>query len=100
MKTKTKPPETKHRCTDALVERTNALKGADVGLRLLSKPEVLAITGTSFPTLWQWMRAGKFPRAHIHGGRSMWLSTEIDDYLAGLKVRPLKGDAPSESEAA
>jgi predicted DNA-binding transcriptional regulator AlpA len=42
------------------------------------------------------MRDGRFPRARIHGGRSMWLSTEID-WLAGLKVRPLKGDAPSEA---
>jgi predicted DNA-binding transcriptional regulator AlpA len=92
----TKSKKTKSKRTSALVERTAALKDADVGLRLLSKPEVLAITGTSYPTLWQMMRDGRFPRARIHGGRSMWLSTEID-WLAGLKVRPLKGDAPSEA---
>ena len=93
----TKSKRTSSKRTSALVERAAALKDTDIGLRLLSKPEVLAITGTSFPTLWQWMRAGKFPRARIHGGRSMWLSTEIDEYLARLKVRPLKGDAPSEA---
>jgi predicted DNA-binding transcriptional regulator AlpA len=93
-KTKTKTNKSKRR-TDALVERTNALKSADVGLRLLSKPEVLAITGTSFPTLWQWMRDGKFPRARIVGGRSMWFSQDIETWLADLKVRPWKGDASS-----
>jgi prophage regulatory protein len=61
--------------------------------RLLSKPEVMTITGLSYPTLWAWMRAGKFPRSRIVGGKSMWLSSEIDAWLAGLPVRPLKGDA-------
>ena len=89
-----KPPN--HR-TNVFVEKAQALKAANVlAVRLLSKPEVMAITGTSYPTIWQWMRDGKFPRSRIHGGRSMWLSTEIHDYLAGLPLRPLKGDAPSE----
>jgi prophage regulatory protein len=61
--------------------------------RLVSKSEVLAITGLSFPTIWAWMRAGKFPRSRIVGGKSMWLSSEIEAWLAGLPVRPLKGDA-------
>jgi predicted DNA-binding transcriptional regulator AlpA len=38
------------------------------------------------------MRAGTFPRARIVGGRSMWRSDEIDQGLAGLPVRRLKGD--------
>jgi predicted DNA-binding transcriptional regulator AlpA len=88
-KTKSK----QHRSTSALVERTNALKGADLDVRLLSKPEILAITNASFPTVWQWMRDGNFPRSRIVNGRSMWLSTEINEWLAGLKLRPLKGDA-------
>jgi hypothetical protein len=48
----------------ALVERATAFKD-EVGLRLLSKPEVLSITGASFPTIWIWMRDGKFPRSRI-----------------------------------
>jgi predicted DNA-binding transcriptional regulator AlpA len=102
---KTKPATAKakaagnsrQRRTAALLERTNALKDADLEVRLLSKPEVLAITGTSYPTLWQMMREGKFPRARIHGGRSMWRSDEIDKWLAGLPLRPLKGDMPVEA---
>jgi predicted DNA-binding transcriptional regulator AlpA len=65
--------------------------------RLLSKYEVMTISGASFPTLWQWMRDGRFPRSRIVGGKSMWLSTEIDAWLAGLPVRPLKGDLPPEA---
>jgi prophage regulatory protein len=61
-------------------------------VRLLSKSEVLALTGVSYPTIWSWMRAGKFPRSRIVGGKSMWLSTEIDAWVAGLPRRPLKGD--------
>jgi predicted DNA-binding transcriptional regulator AlpA len=64
-----------------------------LAVRLLSKYEVMTITGLSYPTLWAWMRAGKFPRSRIVGGKSMWLSTEIDAWLTGLKQRPLKGDA-------
>ena len=64
--------------------------------RLLSKYEVMTITGMSYPTLWAWMRDGRFPRSRIVGGKSMWLSTEIEEWLAGLPVRPLKGDAPDE----
>jgi predicted DNA-binding transcriptional regulator AlpA len=61
-------------------------------VRLLDKAEVLEITRVSFPTIWKWMRAGTFPRARIVGGKSMWLSSEIDAWLAALEVRPLKGD--------
>jgi predicted DNA-binding transcriptional regulator AlpA len=84
--------------TTALVERTNAFKD-DGGPRLLSKPEIMSIVGASFPTIWQWMRAGTFPRSRIVGGRSMWRSDEIDQWLANLKIRPLKGDQSS-TEAA
>jgi predicted DNA-binding transcriptional regulator AlpA len=59
---------------------------------LLSRHEILGVVGCSYPTLWAWMRAGKFPRSRIVGGKSMWLSTEIAEWLANLPVRPLKGD--------
>jgi hypothetical protein len=46
----------------------------------------------AYPTVWAWMRAGTFPRSRIVGGKSMWLSTEVDAWLAELPVRRLKGD--------
>jgi predicted DNA-binding transcriptional regulator AlpA len=71
------------------------------GVRLLSKAEVLQIVGVSFPTIWAWMRAGKFPRARVIGGgnnsKSKWRSDEIEAWLAGLPVRALKGDSTAEA---
>jgi predicted DNA-binding transcriptional regulator AlpA len=65
-------------------------------VRLLDKSDILSITHVSFPTVWSWMRAGMFPRSRVVGGKSMWLSSEIDTWLANLKVRPLKGDSEVE----
>jgi predicted DNA-binding transcriptional regulator AlpA len=63
-------------------------------LRLLTKPEVLLIAGgVSYPTIWSWMRAGRFPRSRVVGGKSMWRSDEVQLWLDALPVRPLKGDA-------
>jgi predicted DNA-binding transcriptional regulator AlpA len=59
---------------------------------LLDKAQVCAIANVSFPTVWAWMRAGQFPRSRVVGGKSMWLSTEIEDWLTSLPVRKLKGD--------
>jgi predicted DNA-binding transcriptional regulator AlpA len=61
---------------------------------MLRKSEVLRIAGdVSFPTIWQWMRDGKFPRSRVVGGQSMWLSSEIDEWLSNLPIRRIKGDA-------
>ena|SRR6516164_2645442 len=70
---------------------------ARLGTRLLSKREVLAIVGVSYPTLWSMMRANTFPRSRVVGGKSMWLSTDIEAWLATLPVRKLKGDEPTEA---
>src|SRR5262249_48492326 len=69
-------------------------------VRLLDKTEVCRIANVTFPTVWQWMRDGKFPRSRVVGGKSMWLSSEVEDWLASLPLRPLKGDKTSVSEAA
>jgi predicted DNA-binding transcriptional regulator AlpA len=68
-------------------------------IRLLDKAEVLRITGVSFPTLWSWMRAGKFPRARVSAGggsksKSVWRSDEVELWINNLAVRPLKDDPP------
>jgi predicted DNA-binding transcriptional regulator AlpA len=61
---------------------------------LLDKAKILTITGASYPTVWAWMRDGKFPRSRVVGGKSMWVSTEIVAWMAKLPVRRLKGDKP------
>jgi predicted DNA-binding transcriptional regulator AlpA len=60
--------------------------------RLLDKAEICAIANVTFPTVWAWMRAGTFPRGRIVGGKSMWLSSEVDAWVTTLPVRRLKGD--------
>jgi predicted DNA-binding transcriptional regulator AlpA len=67
-------------------------------VRLLSKHEICAITNVTFPVVWKWMRQGTFPRSRIVGGKSMWLSDEVEQWLRNLPVRPLKGDALVESD--
>jgi predicted DNA-binding transcriptional regulator AlpA len=78
-------------------EQTAASLPALRDLQLLSRQEIMALTGLSYPTIWAWTREGRFPRACIVGGKSMWRATEIDAWLAGLKRRELKpiGDASS-----
>jgi predicted DNA-binding transcriptional regulator AlpA len=71
-------------------------------VRLLGKPEILQITGVTFPTVWAWMRRNQFPRCYVIGrgsnSKSVWRSDEVDQWLAGLSLRPLKGDAPSDQK--
>jgi predicted DNA-binding transcriptional regulator AlpA len=62
-------------------------------VRLLSKPEVLDRVGVSYPTLWAWMRAGRFPRSRELGGKVCWIASEVNAWLASLPQTRLKGDA-------
>ena len=97
---KLKPPQVDPaKKVAALKARVEALK-ARLPDRLLSKAEVLAIANCTYPTLWDWMCKGKFPRSRIVAGRSMWRSDEVDQWLAGLPVRPLKGDTAEQGDAA
>ena len=62
--------------------------------RLIFKPELLDRIGVSYPTIWTWMREGRFPRAKVVGGKSAWFRSEIDSWVSSLPVRRLKGDPP------
>jgi predicted DNA-binding transcriptional regulator AlpA len=64
------------------------------GKRLLSKAEVLERVGVSYPTLWAWMRAGKFPRGVFVGAKGGWFEDELDAWFANLPRQRLKGDEP------
>jgi prophage regulatory protein len=60
--------------------------------RFISKQEVLARVSVSYPTIWQWMRDGKFPRSRELGGRVVWLESEVEEWMANVPLRRLKGD--------
>ena len=65
--------------------------------KLIYRSEILEITGVSYPTLWEWMRNGKFPRSIEVGGGVAWRQSEIEEWLANLPRRRLKGDAADSS---
>jgi len=60
--------------------------------RLLSKAEVVERVGLTYPTIWKWMRGGKFPRARELGGKIAWLESDVERWINGLPVTKLKGD--------
>jgi predicted DNA-binding transcriptional regulator AlpA len=62
------------------------------GARLLSKGDVLDKVGVTYPTIWKLMREGAFPRSIVIGGKVLWREHEIDEYIARLPQRRLKGE--------
>jgi predicted DNA-binding transcriptional regulator AlpA len=62
--------------------------------RLIYKRELLRLVGLSYPTIWKMMREHRFPRSVVIGSRSAWHSDQIEDFLAKLPTRRLKGDPP------
>jgi predicted DNA-binding transcriptional regulator AlpA len=92
------PKRTPAEKAEAFAKKVGALRAAcePLGVRLLSKAEVLAVVGISYPALWKWMRDGKFPRSRLVGNKSMWLSTDIAAWLTALPPCRLKGDSPAD----
>ena len=64
--------------------------------RLLTKAEILELTGFSYSSIWAWMRSGKFPRSLAVSGRVRWREREIRAWLENLPRQRLKGDPPSD----
>jgi len=62
------------------------------GPRVLLKSQVLERINVTFPTLWAWMRDGKFPRARQMGKHTVWLESDINDWIAALPLREYLGD--------
>ena len=62
--------------------------------RLIYRPELTKRVGLSYPTIWKMMQESNFPRSRAVGGKSAWLESEIDNWIAGLPERRLKGDPP------
>jgi predicted DNA-binding transcriptional regulator AlpA len=84
------------RCSQKTCEEDDGEDDDSPRLRLISKPELLKIVGVSFVTIWSWMRQGTFPRSRVVHGKSMWLSTDVDAWVAALPRTKLKGDEDKE----
>jgi predicted DNA-binding transcriptional regulator AlpA len=66
-------------------------------VRLVLKPEVLDRVNVTYPTLWQWMREGKFPRSRKLGGKVAWVEREINEWILARPLCRLKGDNNTEA---
>jgi prophage regulatory protein len=64
--------------------------------RLISRDELIDIVGVSYVTVWNWMRAGTFPRGRDIGGRTAWIESEVAAWIASRPIRRLKGDEGSD----
>ena len=64
--------------------------------RFIDKKEVLRRVPWSYPTIWQKMRLGKFPRSRDLDGKSFWIEAEVEEWINSTPIRPLKGDPVSE----
>jgi predicted DNA-binding transcriptional regulator AlpA len=73
------------------------------GKRLLSKQDVLALIGVSYPALWGWIRDGHFPPARRLGVGDVkrvkigWLESEV---FAWIESRPAQRPKGSKVKAA
>jgi predicted DNA-binding transcriptional regulator AlpA len=66
------------------VARTKAKERAAVhwrGKRLVYKEEVLYAIGCSSTTLWRWIKADKFPKGFLVGGRRAWRESDLTAWL-------------------
>ena len=61
-------------------------------LVFLSKAQVLKKIPVTAPTLWAWVRAGKFPRPRaISPNKTVWVGSEFDELM---RSRPLRNYKP------
>lgn len=66
--------------------------------KILPKAEVCDLVGVSYQSLWNWMRADKFPRSITVGpGKIGWYETEVAEWIAARPRTVLKGDRQPES---
>jgi predicted DNA-binding transcriptional regulator AlpA len=60
-------------------------------VRLLSRNEVCARIGVSYPTIWKWMRDDRFPRSRVmNDGKICWIESEVEKWILNLPVQTLK----------
>ncbi|KLC07815.1 AlpA family phage regulatory protein [Xanthomonas perforans] len=53
----------------------------DSDLRLLAMKDVRAKVGLSPATIYRQVQVGKFPKPHKVCSRSLWLSTQVDEWI-------------------
>jgi predicted DNA-binding transcriptional regulator AlpA len=67
--------------------------GAPADIKLIFKPELLALLHVSYSSIFGWMRAGKFPLPRVIGpgsgrtSRIAWVASEVQAWLASRAQR-------------
>lgn len=74
-------------CNGPMSENKNELP-----CRLLDRGAVLELVPVSYPTLWKWMRTGRFPRALQIGEQKLaWREDEVQNWIETRPRQELKG---------
>jgi len=72
-------------------QANNGIEAEPPSLVFLSKKQVLAKVPVTGPTLWSWVRAGKFPRPRvISQNKTCWLAHEVDQWMQARPLRTYK----------
>jgi prophage regulatory protein len=65
----------------------------DLPCRLLTRAQLLELIPFSYPTIWELMRRGEFPKALRIGQQKVaWREDEIREWIASRPRQELKGD--------
>ena len=59
-------------------------------LVFLSKAQVLQKIPVTAPTLWAWVRQGKFPRPRAIFNKTVWIAAEVDAWMQARPHREYK----------
>ena len=63
-------------------------------LVFLSKTQVLKKIPVTAPTLWAWVRQGKFPRPRAIFNKTVWVAAEVDAWMQARPHREYKPIKP------
>jgi prophage regulatory protein len=63
-------------------------------LVFLSKGQVLQKIPVTAPTLWTWVRQGKFPRPRAIFNKTVWVAAEVDAWMQARPHREYKPIKP------
>jgi prophage regulatory protein len=79
------------RNTKAIVQENNNAEPPPPSLRFLSKKQVLEKIPVTAPTIWKWVREGKFPRPRALGpNKTVWIEAEVDAWMQAQPVPQYK----------
>jgi prophage regulatory protein len=66
-------------------------------LVFLSKAQVLQKIPVTAPTLWTWVRQGKFPRPRAIFNKTVWVAAEVEAWMEARPQRQYKPIKPTAS---